>query len=85
MDPQISGVPHTSICQRLTAFAFAADPKSQRNESRAALVFAPTNVEDRTRLNVDERALRNTADSATEGFLRKRHPRGLSQLFLLKR
>jgi hypothetical protein len=69
----------------LTAFAFAADPKYQRNESRVAPAFAPTNVEDKTRLNGDERELRNTAGCATEGLLKKCHPRGLFQLLLLKR
>jgi hypothetical protein len=70
-----SSIPDETLCHKLTAFVFAADPKSQKKGSRGDRVFAPTNVDARTKLKGAERELRNTAVFATGGFLAKRHPR----------
>ena len=64
-----------ALCQKLTAFVFAADHKSQKNGSREDRVFAPTNVDVRTKLKGAERELRNTAVFATGVSRAKRHPR----------
>jgi hypothetical protein len=63
------------LCHRLTAFVFAANPKSQKNGSPGDRVFAPTNVDARTKWKGAERELRNTAAFATEDSRAKRHPR----------
>jgi hypothetical protein len=63
------------LCHKLTASVFAANPKSQKNESREDRAFAPTNVGTRTKLKGAEHELRNTAVFATGGSLAKRHPR----------
>jgi len=70
-----SSIPDETLCHKLTAFVFAADPKSQKRGLPADRASAPTNVDARTKLKGAERELRNTAVFATGGFLAKRHPR----------
>src|ERR1039458_3792597 len=67
--------PALSIRARLTAFVFAADPKSQKNGSRGDRASAPTNVDARTKLKGAEPERRNTAVFATGDSRAKRHPR----------
>jgi hypothetical protein len=81
---QISWLPDETLCHQLTAFVFAADPKSQKNGSHAAHASAPTNVDARTKLKDAERELRNTAGFATEDSRAKRQPRVPAQLISLK-
>ena len=69
-----------NLCQRLTATAFAAEPKYQRSESREAHVFAPTNVDARTELKGAGRERRNTAGCATGGFSDRRQPKPQDRL-----
>src|ERR1022692_1629713 len=64
--------PALSIRARLTAFVFAADPKSQKNGSRGDRASAPTNVDARTKLKGAERELKNTVVFAAGGFLAKK-------------
>jgi hypothetical protein len=60
------------LVNQLTAFAFAADPKNQRNGFPVARAFAPTSVDARTELKEDERERRNTAGCVIGGFRAKK-------------
>ena len=79
-DFQISWLPDEALCHKWTAFVFDADSKSQKNGSLGDRVFAPTNVDVRTKLKGAERELRNTAVFATEDSRAKRHPRPMDPL-----
>jgi hypothetical protein len=70
-----SSIPDEGLCHKLTAFVFAADPKSQKNGSRGGSCFCSDECRRQDKIERRRARAQKYCRLCHRGLPRKRHPR----------